>query len=174
MVKRVLIVASMLFASQAFSLDWQRPDCSAYESFSECRNAEKNAYRQSKQQEFREKGLSFWYYERPDFSENEAVEKALEDKVEGALFFSFDVEKNGSVSGLTLKHKTSEEVAVYAAPLLAAIKNWQFVPAETSWKGLEWRYQFYFEPKACDGEEPATACEDKAEGNTEENTESES
>ena len=165
MVKSLIAAASLLAASQAFSLDWQRPDCSAFDNFSECRNAEKNGYRQQKQQEFREKGLSFWYYERPDFSENETIEKAFEDKVEGALFFSFTVDRDGSVSSVALKEKTSEEVAVYAAPILAAIKNWQFVPAEQSWPDLEWRYQFYFEPEKCEktgADEDSEPCKDGA------------
>ncbi|MFV8780842.1 energy transducer TonB [Microbulbifer sp. SA54] len=150
MVKQLFAAVSLLVASQAFSLDWQRPDCSGFDSFSECRNAERNGYRQQKQQEFREKGLSFWYYERPDFSDNKKIEKALKDKVEGALFFSFNVERDGSVSSVVLKEKTNEEVQVFAAPILAAMKNWQFVPSEQSWPNQEWRFQFYYEAEQCE------------------------
>ena len=150
MVKSLIAAASLLAASQAFSLDWQRPDCSNFDSFSECRNAERNDYRRLKQQELRDKGLSFWYYERPDFSDNENIEKALEKKVEGALFFSFNVERDGSVSSVALRDKSSEEVAVYAEPILAAMKNWQFVPSEKSWSNQEWRYQFFFDPEECE------------------------
>ncbi|WP_066960231.1 energy transducer TonB [Microbulbifer sp. Q7] len=150
MVKTLIAAASLLAVSQAFSLDWQRPDCSAFDSFRECRNAERNDYRRQKQQELRDKGLSFWYFERPDFSDNQVVEKALEDKVEGVLFFSFTVERDGSVSAVALRDQSSEEVQVYAAPILAAMKNWQFVPSETSWPDQEWRYQFFFESENCE------------------------
>ena len=167
MVKSMIAAASLLVASQAFSLDWQRPDCSSFDTFSECRNAEKNDYRQKKQQEFREKGLSFWYYERPDLSDNEKIEQALEDKVEGALYFSFTVERDGSVSDVLLKDKTSDEVEVFAPPILAAIKNWQFVPSGKSWPGQEWRYQFFFDAEKCDlkdkGEEQTAVCESEAQ-----------
>ncbi|WP_346838084.1 hypothetical protein [Microbulbifer sp. SAOS-129_SWC] len=161
MVKSMIAAVSLLVASQAFSLDWQRPDCSGFDRFSECRNAEKNAYREKKQKEFREKGLSFWYYERPDLSENEAIEQALEDKVEGALYFSFTVERDGSVSEVHLKDKTSQAVEVFAPPILAAIQNWQFVPSEKSWPEQEWRYQFYFEADKCEGD-----VKDKAKGSS--------
>ncbi|WGL15561.1 hypothetical protein PVT68_12350 [Microbulbifer bruguierae] len=168
MVKPMIAAASLLLASQAFSLDWQRPDCSAYKDFGECRNAEKNDYRRKKQEEFREKGLSFWYYERPDFSDNKKIEQALEDKVEGALYFSFTVERDGSVSAVSLKTKTSDEVEVYAAPILAAIKNWQFVPSKEAWPNQEWRYQFFFTQDDCAeaAEEDSEACskEDEAAG----------
>ncbi|MBB5211573.1 energy transducer TonB [Microbulbifer hydrolyticus] len=159
MVKLLVAAASLIAASQAFSLDWQRPDCSAFESFSECRNAESNAYRRQKQQELRDKGLSFWYFERPDFSDNEKVEEALENKVEGVLFVSFTVASDGSVSEVAVKEKSSEDVAVYAAPILAAMKNWQFVPSETSWPNQEWRYQFFFEPEECEADSQDGDCE---------------
>ena len=159
MVKSLIAAASLFAASQAFSLDWQRPDCSAFDSFSECRNAEANDYRRQKQQELRDKGLSFWYFERPDFSDNERIEKALEDKVEGVMYVSFTVERDGSVSGVALSKKSSEEVAVYAEPILAAIKNWQFVPSEKSWPDQEWRYQFFFEPEECEEDAQEESCE---------------
>ncbi|WP_299594173.1 hypothetical protein [uncultured Microbulbifer sp.] len=154
-----LLLATLLLASNALAEDWQRPDCSTFEEFSACRNAERNDYRRQKQQEFRANGLSFWYYERPDFSENKVVEKALKDKVEGALFFSFSVERDGSVSAVELSKKSSEEVAVYAGPILAAMKNWQFVPSEKSWANQEWRYQFFFEPEQCNEDTQEESCE---------------
>ena len=163
MVKPMIAAASLLLASQAFSLDWQRPDCSAYKDFGECRNAEKNDYRRKKQEEFREKGISFWYYERPDFSDNEKLEKAIEDKIEGALYFSFTVESDGSVSNVALKENSSEPAKVYAEPILAAMKNWQFVPTEKSWPDQEWRYQFFFKPDDCEEDAEAENCEDASE-----------
>ncbi|WOX04158.1 energy transducer TonB [Microbulbifer pacificus] len=165
MVKSVFTAITLLASSQAFCLDWERPDCSKYADFGECRNAESNNYRLQKQQEFREKGLSFWYYERPDYSDNKKVEQALEDKVEGALFFSFTVKRDGSVADVALKSKTSDEVAVFAEPILAAIKNWQFVPSEKDWQDQEWRYQFFFKQEDCDAEASDTeacAAEEKA------------
>ena len=163
MVKPFVFPAFMLIASSALGMDWQRPDCSAYESFSECRNAEINSYRQSKQREFRDSGLSFWYYERPDYSENQAVKKAMEDKLEGALVFRFDVLADGSVANAVLKQQSSSEVGVYVEPLLVAIKNWQFVPADRTWEGLEWRYQFFFEPESCGDEVPTGSCDENSE-----------
>ena len=158
MVKSLIAAASLFAASQAFSLDWQRPDCSAFDSFSECRNAEANDYRRQKQQELRDKGLSFWYFERPDFSDNEDVEKALEEKVEGVLYVAFSVARDGSVSEVTVRDQSSEAVSVYAAPILAAMKNWQFVPSEKSWPDQEWRYQFFFEPEECDEDSQGEDC----------------
>ena len=158
MVKSLIAAASLVAASQAFSLDWQRPDCSAFDSFSECRNAEANDYRRQKQQELRDKGLSFWYFERPDFSDNEDIEKALEEKVEGVLYVAFSVARDGSVSEVTVRDQSSEAVSVYAAPILAAMKNWQFVPSEKSWPDQEWRYQFFFEPEECDEDSQAEDC----------------
>jgi len=157
-VKSLIAAASLFAASQAFSLDWQRPDCSAFDSFSECRNAEANDYRRQKQQELRDKGLSFWYFERPDFSDNEDVEKALEEKVEGVLYVAFSVARDGSVSEVTVRDQSSEAVSVYAAPILAAMKNWQFVPSEKSWPDQEWRYQFFFEPEECDEDSQGEDC----------------
>lgn len=159
MVKSMIAVTSLLLASQAFSLDWQRPDCTAFESFSECRNAERNTYRRQKQQELREKGLSFWYFERPDFSDNEKVEAALENKIEGVLYVSFTVRRDGSVSDVAVREQNSEDVTVYAEPILAAMKNWQFVPSETSWPNQEWRYQFFFEPEECEEDSQGEDCE---------------
>ncbi|WGL16179.1 hypothetical protein PVT68_15570 [Microbulbifer bruguierae] len=166
MVKPVLFVGALLAASQAFGEDWQRPDCSAFESFSECRNAQNNDYRRQKQKEFRELGLSFWYFERPDFSDNKEIEQAQEDKVEGALYFSFSVGIDGRVSAVSLQHKSSDAVEVYAAPILAAIQNWQFVPSDKSWPDLKWSYQFFFDPEACDeedGESEACKAEDESD-----------
>ncbi|WP_226703514.1 energy transducer TonB [Microbulbifer elongatus] len=163
MVKSLIAAASLVAASQPFSLDWQRPDCSAYDSHSECENALNNAYRRGMQQEFKDKGLSFWYYERPDYSEDEQAEQAFEDKIEGALYFSFTVEKDGSVSDVAVKAKSSDEVMAYAGPIMASINNWQFVPSDQSWPDLEWRYAFYFEPEEC--EEGAE--EDTEEGSCE-------
>lgn len=159
MVKAAIAMVALFAAGQAYSQDWQRPDCAGFDSFSECRNAERNNYRRQKQQEFREKGLSFWYYERPDFSGNEKVEKAIEDKVEGALYFSFTVERDGSVSGVTLKENSSASAHVYAEPILAAIKNWQFVPADKTWPDQEWRYQFFFEEEKCEEDSDTVNCD---------------
>lgn len=158
-VRSVFTAVALLVSSPALCLDWQRPDCTEYANFNECRNAESNNYRMQKQQEFREKGLSFWYYERPDYSDNKKIKQALEDKVEGALFFSFTVKRDGSVADVALKSKTSNEVAVFAAPILAAMKNWQFVPSENDWPNQEWRYQFFFKQEDCDAEtSEAEAC----------------
>ena len=160
MVKQLLFAGALLVASQASGLDWQRPDCSAFNSFSECRNAENNNYRRQKQKEFRELGLSFWYFERPDFTDNEEVKQALEDKVEGALDFSFSVGSDGRVSAVSLTHKSSDAVEVYAAPILAAMRNWQFVPSENAWVDLKWSYEFYFDPEECEDEDKESeACE---------------
>lgn len=145
----IIAAASLLAASQGSGQGWQRPDCSAFESFRQCRKAETDGYRRHKQLEFRHKGLSFWYFERPDFSADRQSKWALRQKVEGALYFSFTVERDGSVSDVWLKSKTSDAVAVYAQPILIAIKNWQFVPSQRSWPDQEWRYQFFFEANGC-------------------------
>ena len=158
MAKSLIAAISLLAASQAFSLDWQRPDCSSFERESECLNALKNEYRQTKQQEFRNEGISFWYYERPDYSDNEKIEQALEDKVEGALLVSFTVERDGSVSTVALKDQSSDEVQVYAQPLLAAVQNWQFVPTDTARPGQEWLFQFVFPQEECEEDEGGEAC----------------
>ncbi|WP_323846314.1 hypothetical protein [Microbulbifer magnicolonia] len=162
MVKSLLIVLSLAAAGQASALDWQRPDCAAYQRESECFNAMQNDYRQAKQNEFRDEGLSFWYYERPDFSVNEAAQKALDDKLEGALLVSFTVERDGSVSNVVLKDKSSDEVTVYAAPIITAVSNWQFVPTDTRKPDREWRFAFLFEKDECEkGEEKE--CDSKAD-----------
>lgn len=159
MAKWLFAAVSLVAASQVFSLDWQRPDCSGFERESECLNALKNNYRQSKQQEFRNEGISFWYYERPDYSDNEKVEQALEDKVEGALLVSFTVERDGSVSSVVLKDQSAEVVQVYAEPVLAAVQNWQFVPTDAAHAGQEWLFQFVFPQDECKEGEEEEACD---------------
>ena len=158
MAKSLIAAISLLAVSQAFSLDWQRPDCSSFERESECLNALKNEYRQAKQQEFRNEGISFWYYERPDYSDNEKIEQALEDKVEGALLVSFTVERDGSVSTVALKDQSSDVVQVYAQPILAAVQNWQFVPTDTARPGQEWLFQFIFPEDECEEDEGEKSC----------------
>nr|WP_158217350.1 energy transducer TonB [Microbulbifer agarilyticus] len=145
-------------ASQALALDWQRPDCASFAQESACINDYKNQVRRDRQQEFRAAGVQFWYYERPDFSENAKVEKALADKLEGALLVSFDIEKDGSVSAVALRDQTSEDMLVYAGPVLDAVRNWQFVPMEEAVSGRTWLFPFIFKTEACGEVKDSAAC----------------
>ncbi|GAB2513859.1 energy transducer TonB [Microbulbifer agarilyticus] len=158
MVKRLLAIAFGLAAGQAFALDWQRPDCGEYAFESECINNYKNQLRRDRQMEFRKADIQFWYYERPDFSDNEKIEQAFEDKLEGALLVSFDIEKDGSVSAVALSDQTSQDVLVYAGPVLEAVKNWQFVPMEESVSGRTWLFPFIFKTEECNENADSPAC----------------
>ncbi len=132
--------------------EWQRPDCSGYDDFSECRNAVRNAYRAEKNAELKSLGLSFWYFERPDLKD-EAIKQALKDKVEGLIRIGFDVEPDGKTSNVVVSYASSEEVQVYAPAFLAAIENWLFVPVEQQVTGVHWDFNLFFEQTPCEEEE---------------------
>lgn len=158
MVKRFLTAIVLGAASQAYGLDWERPECSAFDLERDCFNAYKNEMRQLRQQEFREAGLSFWYFERPDYSDNEAIKAAFEAKREGALLVSFTVEKDGSTSNVVVKDKTSEEVSVYSGPVLSAVQNWQFVPMDEAKPNQEWLFPFLFMSDKCEEGKDSESC----------------
>lgn len=140
-------------------LPWQQPDCSQFSSYKKCQNSTKLKYRKMRQKEMRSHGLSFDYFERPGF-EGAEVGKALKDKVSGALIVTFDVIKNGNTQNVKVKAASSEQVMVYAKPLIDAIKLWTFVPVDEVKGGVQWHTEIFFEPEACK-EEPKEGVEKK-------------
>lgn len=149
--RKLLLLILIGWTQLGAAADWQRPDCSGYDEFSECRNAVRNAYRTQKNTELKALGLSFWYFERPDFG-GEAYKEAFKDKVEGLITVSFDVEKDGKTSNVELKYASSEKVKVYLPAFTEAMKNWLFVPVDASVKGVTWDYNLFFEQDSCDKE----------------------
>ncbi|MBU2917316.1 energy transducer TonB [Psychrosphaera sp. F3M07] len=157
MLKKLILVMSVLGsisfanASEVEVEQWQAPDCSKFEKFSVCRNAVKADYRRARQSQMKSHGLSFWYYERPTYK-GEALTSAFKDKVEGALTLKFDVTTDGKTKNVTLYSASSEEVQIFAQPIITAIENWTFMPIDNMVKGVEWKTEFFYEQKECESE----------------------
>ena len=142
---KLTVLTALTLASAALSAaDWQRPDCTGYDKESACIHAFRNEYRQQKQLEFKEKGLSFWYYERPDFKGDKAVEEALQNKLEGRVTVQFDIDASGETHSVKVKQLSSDAMQVYAPVLLTAVENWQFISPQEMMPLQEWSFTFLF------------------------------
>lgn len=143
--------AMLLAADVQASATFKRPDCSVYNDHpkpaQKCIREVKSAIQLANQRSIQDAGLEFVYMGRPDAEGNTAVERVLEDEVEGSFAIRYSVGTDGKVYDLKVVETTPDAVSPLATLWAEAIQNWSFVPMEKPALDIEFRRIYLYAPE---------------------------